>query len=94
MPDPVLGERVVALVQLSESAQSVETDEILDFATERLADYKVPEILEIVDQIPRNTLGKVDRPSVLAAVTNAENVGRPATIRHTFASTRVDCFPP
>ena len=70
MPDPVLGERVAGLVQLSESAQGVEPDEILDFATERLADYKVPETLEIVDQIPRNTLGKIDRPSVLTMILN------------------------
>ena len=39
--------------------------EILAFATERLADYKVPETLEIVDRIPRNTLGKIDRQLLL-----------------------------
>jgi long-chain acyl-CoA synthetase len=70
VPDPVLGERVAGVVQLSEYAQSVEPDEILNFATERLADYKVPEALEIVDQIPRNTLGKIDRQSVLTMILN------------------------
>lgn len=70
VPDPVLGERVSAVVQLSEYAQSVEPDEILDFAMGRLADYKVPENLEIVDHIPRNTLGKIDRHSVLTMILN------------------------
>jgi acyl-CoA synthetase (AMP-forming)/AMP-acid ligase II len=70
VPDPVLGERVAGLVQLSACAPSVEPDEILDFATERLADYKVPETLQIVDQIPRNTLGKIDRQSVLTMILN------------------------
>jgi long-chain acyl-CoA synthetase len=70
VPDSVLGERVAGVVQLSECAQSVEPDEILNFARERLADYKVPETLEIIDQIPRNRLGKIDRQSVLTMILN------------------------
>jgi long-chain acyl-CoA synthetase len=65
VPDPDLGQRVAGFVQLADSAQSVDLDEILAFATERLADYKVPETLEIVDKIPRNTLGKIDRQLLL-----------------------------
>jgi acyl-CoA synthetase (AMP-forming)/AMP-acid ligase II len=62
MPDPVLGQRVAGFVHLADSAQSVDRNKILAFAAERLADYKVPETLEIVGEIPRNTLGKIDRP--------------------------------
>jgi len=61
VPDPDLGERVGGFVQLADSAQSIDLNEILAFARERLADYKVPETLKIVDKIPRNTLGKIDR---------------------------------
>jgi acyl-CoA synthetase (AMP-forming)/AMP-acid ligase II len=61
VPDPVLGQRVAGFVQLADSAQSVDRNEILAFAAERLADYKVPETLEIVGEIPRNTIGKIDR---------------------------------
>lgn len=60
VPDPYLGQRVAGLVQLADGPQSVDLNEILTFATERLADYKVPETLEVVDKIPRNTLGKID----------------------------------
>jgi long-chain acyl-CoA synthetase len=66
VPDPDLGQRVAGFVQLADSAQSVDLDEILAFVTERLADYKVPETLEIVDKIPCNTLGKIDRQLLLA----------------------------
>jgi acyl-CoA synthetase (AMP-forming)/AMP-acid ligase II len=45
----------------ADSAQSIDLSQILAFARERLADYKVPETLKIVDKIPRNTLGKIDR---------------------------------
>jgi acyl-CoA synthetase (AMP-forming)/AMP-acid ligase II len=60
-------------VQLADGAQSVDLNEILTFATERLADYKVPETLEIVDKIPRNTLGKIDRQLSLTMISECES---------------------
>ena len=65
VPDPDLGQRVAGFVQVADGAQRVDVCEILAFAAERLADYKVPETLEIVDKIPRNTLGKIDRQLLL-----------------------------
>jgi long-chain acyl-CoA synthetase len=65
VPDPDLGQRVAGFVQLADGAQRVDVSEILAFATERLADYKVPETLKIVDKIPRNPLGKIDRQLLL-----------------------------
>ena len=73
LPDPELGQRVAGFVQLADGAQSVDPDEILAFATERLADYKVPETLEIVDRIPRNTLGKIDRQLLLTMISECES---------------------
>jgi long-chain acyl-CoA synthetase len=66
VPDPDLGQPVAGFVQLANGAQSVDLDEILAFVTERLADLKVPETLEVVDKTPRNTLGKIDRQLLLA----------------------------
>jgi acyl-coenzyme A synthetase/AMP-(fatty) acid ligase len=68
VPDSDLGQRVAGFVQLADSAQGVGLNEILAFASERLADYKVPETLEIVDKIPRNTLGKIDRQLLLRMI--------------------------
>ena len=48
--------------------EGVDRKEILAFATERLADYKVPETLAIVDEIPRNSLGKIDRRLLLTMI--------------------------
>ena len=73
VPDPDLGQRVAGFVQLTDGAQSVDIDAILAFATELLADYKVPETLKIVDKIPRNTLGKIDRRLLLAMVSECES---------------------
>ena len=46
-------------------------DDILADAKARLADYKVPEWLEVVDEIPRNALGKIDRKSLLAMISDS-----------------------
>jgi acyl-CoA synthetase (AMP-forming)/AMP-acid ligase II len=76
LPDPDLGQRVAGFVQLADSAQSVDLNEVLAFATERLADYKVPETLEIVGKIPRNALGKIDRQLLLTMIAEWESEKR------------------
>ena len=76
MPDPELGERVAGFVQLADEAHGVEVKEILAFATERLADYKVPETLEVVDEIPRNALGKIDRRLLLTRISQSSRETR------------------
>jgi acyl-CoA synthetase (AMP-forming)/AMP-acid ligase II len=64
VPDPVLGQRVVGVVQLETGIPSTALDGILATVRAQLADYKVPEWLMAVDAIPRNALGKVARTSL------------------------------
>jgi long-chain acyl-CoA synthetase len=70
IPDPTLGQRVVGLVRLIENPGNSVLADILADARAGLADYKVPEWLEIVDEIPRNALGKIDRKSLLALISD------------------------
>jgi malonyl-CoA/methylmalonyl-CoA synthetase len=60
LPDDDLGERVAAAVVPAPGA-SPDVDELLAFCAERLAPYKRPRRLAIVDELPRNALGKVQR---------------------------------
>ena len=71
IPDEALGQRVAALVEFAGEAGTAALDEILAEAKTQLADYKVPERLKIVDKIPRNANGKIDRKCVLAIVRDA-----------------------
>jgi len=72
VPDATLGQRVAALVQLRDTPHGDVLDDILASTRAQLADYKVPERLKIVDEIPRNTLGKIDRRSAVAILLEGE----------------------
>lgn len=59
-PDPVLGERVQALIVPRDDHVSAE--DLRRFCAERMADYKVPEFIELVrEALPRNANGKVQK---------------------------------
>jgi long-chain acyl-CoA synthetase len=67
VPDETLGQRVAALVvPVEETAAADTVHEILAYAKTQLADYKVPERLEIISALPRNALGKIDRKALPA----------------------------
>jgi acyl-CoA synthetase (AMP-forming)/AMP-acid ligase II len=72
-PDDLLGQRVGALLVLADRPSPVPSaEEIRAWAVQRLADYKVPEHITIVDTIPRNALTKVDRAAITAALSAPE----------------------
>lgn len=68
-PDPILGERVAALVKLRHGAADDVLGGILELARSRLAGYKVPERLVAADAIPRLPSGKIDRRRAAAMAT-------------------------
>ncbi|KHL18637.1 acyl-CoA synthetase (AMP-forming)/AMP-acid ligase II [Mumia flava] len=58
-PDEVLGERVAAVVTLKPDA-SLTLDELLAFLKEqKIASFKLPERLEVREELPRNPVGKI-----------------------------------
>jgi long-chain acyl-CoA synthetase len=58
-PDPVLGERVHAVVF---AKAAVTAEALRAFCAERLADYKVPETIELAPEpLPRNANGKLQK---------------------------------
>jgi acyl-CoA synthetase len=60
LPDSVLGERTVAVVVPAPGAEPPTLDALVTLLREqRIASYKLPERLEIVDALPRNPTGKV-----------------------------------
>ena len=58
VPDEQWGETVKAIVVLKEG-QEASAEEIIDFSRERLAGFKRPHSVDLVDSLPRNLSGKV-----------------------------------
>ncbi|WP_037062659.1 class I adenylate-forming enzyme family protein [Pseudonocardia acaciae] len=63
VPDPVLGEIGRYYLQLR-PGQSVGPDELIAFCAARLADYKVPRQIELVDELPTTPSGKVAKAAL------------------------------
>ena len=60
VPHPKLGEDVAAAVVLRDGA-SVTERQIREFVAERLADFKVPRRIVVLDEIPKGPTGKLQR---------------------------------
>jgi acyl-CoA synthetase (AMP-forming)/AMP-acid ligase II len=61
VPDERLGERVVAIV---ETAAAFDEGTVGDHCRANLAGYKVPERFVVVEQLPRNAMGKIARTAL------------------------------
>ncbi len=60
LPHPKLGEEVAAAVVLANNSKCDDKD-IKSFAKERMADFKVPRHVVILDEIPKGATGKMQR---------------------------------
>lgn len=59
-PDPRWGERVCAIVSPKPGAEAPDLPAMRTFLGDRLAGYKLPRMLIVVDEVPRSAAGKQD----------------------------------
>jgi malonyl-CoA/methylmalonyl-CoA synthetase len=69
VPDPEWGERVAAAVVLHDGA-GLDLSSLRAWAKESLATHKLPSRLLVLDALPRNAMGKVMKPVVVAMFKN------------------------
>lgn len=62
-PDSQWGESVVAFCSVAQGVE-ISLEQIRQVAGEQIARYKLPRRLEIVQSMPRNALGKLDKPKL------------------------------
>jgi long-chain acyl-CoA synthetase len=60
VPDPEYGEAVVAAIQAAPGA-ALTAASVRSFLSARMAGYKVPRRVELVDELPREATGKLYR---------------------------------
>ncbi len=68
LPDADFGEAVHAFVVLKDGVAATEAS-LMAFCAEHLAKYKVPKRIEFLDELPKNTTGKILRRSLKDQVT-------------------------
>ena len=61
IPDEDYGEKVTAVVVLRKDHAGATPEEIIEFCKEHMAGYKCPKQVFIVDQLPRNAMGKLQK---------------------------------
>jgi len=79
VPHPELGEEIGAAVVLSDNA-SVTESEILYLASKKLANFKLPRHIVIVDEIPKGATGKLQRIGLadkLGIISSAQTERKP-----------------
>ena len=60
IPDEYRGETIKAFIVVKEG-ETLTEDEVTQYCKENLAAYKVPKIIEFVDDLPKTTVGKILR---------------------------------
>ncbi|MFV0524303.1 MAG: AMP-binding enzyme [Acidimicrobiales bacterium] len=70
LDDPTWGERVTAVVVAVPGA-TVDPEEVIGFCRDRLAHYKCPRRVDVVDELPRNPMGKVQKFRLVELLTGA-----------------------
>jgi acyl-CoA synthetase (AMP-forming)/AMP-acid ligase II len=77
-PAPVIGELGVAFVVASGTGPAPGTDEVRAWCRDRVADYKAPDLVVLVDDLPVNATYKIDRTELrhLAATAVARQPAR------------------
>jgi long-chain acyl-CoA synthetase len=65
VPDPIYGEEVAGFVVLCPGA-ALSNETIQAYCRSRLPAFKVPKSILIVDELPKNSRGKIDRNVLVA----------------------------
>ena len=60
LPDEGLGEAIAACIQTQEG-QELSEEEVIEYCSQRLANYKVPKHILFVESIPRTASGKIEK---------------------------------
>ncbi|RUS76982.1 hypothetical protein EGW08_015269 [Elysia chlorotica] len=64
LPDITWGQRVAVIIVLK-SGTSMELPDLRSWALERMPPYQIPTVLKIIESIPRNAMGKVNKKELV-----------------------------
>jgi acyl-CoA synthetase (AMP-forming)/AMP-acid ligase II len=79
VPAPVIGEIGVAFVVASEPASPPVGEDLQRWCAERLADYKKPDRVVLLEALPLTSMLKTDRAALAALAGDSSSVRAPAS---------------
>ena len=83
VPDERYGEELMAWVQLRAGAEPMTAEALRAFCAGKLAHFKVPRYVKVVDGFPMTVTGKVRKVEMRAA--SVDELGLQAAAAHRFA---------
>jgi crotonobetaine/carnitine-CoA ligase len=69
-PDPVLGERVTALVVVAPGHELPDAKTLRSFASKQLAPFKIPDLIIPIESMPRTGTGKIRKAELRKVITD------------------------
>jgi acyl-CoA synthetase (AMP-forming)/AMP-acid ligase II len=76
VPDPVLGEIGVAFVVPTDPGRVPDLEDVRLWCRERIADYKAPDRLQVIDELPLTSVHKTDKKALEAIAHEAGDNGQ------------------
>ena len=64
LPNEKYGDEIAAIVVADTANRELTPAELVDFSREKMSSYKVPRIWKLLDSIPRNQMGKINKKQV------------------------------
>ena len=82
VPDARYGEELMAWVRLRDGADPLTSEALREFCTGKLAHYKIPRYVHVVDEFPMTVTGKVRKVEMRATAIELLGLGDVAAARH------------
>jgi fatty-acyl-CoA synthase len=76
VPDERYGEELMACVRLREGVTELTAEAVREFATGKLAHYKIPRYVRVVEEFPMTVTGKVRKVEMRAEAVELLGLGR------------------
>ncbi len=82
VPDARYGEELMAWVRMKEGRPPITVDELRAFCTDRLAHYKIPRYVRVVDEFPMTVTGKIRKVEMREVAVHELGLEAVAAERH------------
>jgi fatty-acyl-CoA synthase len=82
VPDEKYGEELMAWIRMKEGAEPLTADAIREFCTGKLAHYKIPRYVRVVDEFPMTVTGKIRKVEMREVSVELLGLQKAAAAKH------------